>query len=78
MYCTSNQDAASKSCACKRFFIFCWRMDRFGTFKRNISELNGIFSREVRRMRWKIIGAATASAPNRNNGARKLMAEDED
>src|SRR6266481_2038663 len=37
-----------------------------------MSELKVTFSREVRRMRWKIIGAAIASAPNKKSGVRKF------
>ena len=49
------------------------RVSRGGVDCKNINELKIVFSREVRRMRWKMIGAAIAAAPIKNNGARKLM-----
>src|SRR5437016_1710549 len=49
------------------------RVRRGGEGDRNMSELNGVRSRVVRRMRWKITGSATARAPRRKNGARKLI-----
>src|SRR5688572_5317958 len=49
------------------------RVMRGGVGLRNISELKTSFSRDARRTRWKTIGNATASPPNRNNGVRKLI-----
>jgi hypothetical protein len=49
------------------------RVTRGGVGWRNIRELKGIFSRDVRRIKWNTIGAATASAPTKKSGARKLM-----
>src|SRR5207247_9463239 len=54
----------------KRFLIFCCRIDRFGTFNKNIKELNGMISDFSRRTRWIKIGIAKASEPNSKNGFR--------
>src|SRR6266481_3954935 len=67
---TSSARIKSLSAINSRFLIFCWRMDRFGTFNRNIRELNGTISDFSRRTRWISTGIASARAPNRKNGFR--------
>src|SRR5258708_29657705 len=60
----------------RRRKIFSNRLRRVtpgGVGIRNISELKTVFSREVRRMRWDTTGKATARAPAKKSGARKLI-----
>src|SRR5262249_38264657 len=49
------------------------RVNRGGEGSRNMSELKGVFSRVLRRIRWKSTGSATASAPRKKSGANKDM-----
>src|SRR5438105_2212263 len=67
---TSKARMSRRSAMSSRFLIFCWRIDRFGTFKRNISELNGMISDFSRRTRWISTGIASARDPNNKNGFR--------
>ena len=67
---TSNARISSRSAIRRRFFIFCWRIARFGTFNRNIKELNGTISDFSRRTRWISTGIASAREPNNRNGFR--------
>src|SRR4029450_4987870 len=65
----ARQRSASKSKCSSRLL----RVSRGGDDKRNIRELNCFRSRVVRRIKWKRTGNATAKAPIRKSGARKLI-----
>ncbi len=70
-----RQSTRQRKISKKMFSSRLRRVSRGGVGCRNMSELKMVFSREVRRMRWKMMGAAMAAAPTRNNGARKLMSD---
>src|SRR5438132_8810465 len=67
---TSSARIIRRNAISNRFLIFCWRIDRFGTFNRNINELKGMISDFSRRTRWIRIGMASANEPNNKNGFR--------
>src|SRR5437773_11301947 len=67
---TSSARISSRRAISSRFLIFCCLIDRFGTFNKNIKELNGMISDFSRRTRWIKIGIAKASEPNSKNRSR--------
>ena len=69
----SRARAAARKRSNSQFSILLRWVRRGGSGWRNSKELKRVFSRVVRRIRWKITGAATARAPKRNRGARKFI-----
>ena len=70
----SRAKAAARSRRSSQFSIRLRWVRRGGSGWRNNKELKRVRSRVVRRIRWKITGAATARAPRRKRGARKFIA----